>query len=65
MLTLKQNNIKAIQFYIHGKEGGYAVKPVSYTHLDVYKRQDKNVVFTYKVVVNKKDEENHSLQGAQ
>ena len=26
MLTLKQNNIKAIQFYIHGKEGGYAVK---------------------------------------
>ena len=25
MLTLKQNNIKAIQFYIHGKEGGYAV----------------------------------------
>ena len=27
--------------------------------------EDKNVVFTYKVVVNKKDEENHSLQGAQ
>ena len=26
MLTLKQNNIKAIQFYIAGKEGGYAVK---------------------------------------
>ena len=28
-------------------------------------RKIKNVVFTYKVVVNKKDEENHSLQGAQ
>ena len=47
MLTLKQNNIKAIQFYIHGKEGDMQLnRTTDYVVRIVYFLSNENRIFT-------------------